>query len=121
MLTELSHLVTHRPRPFVYQNPAVRGTEAAHYTSFYSGHTSFVAAMSMGLLLCLFRRMAPTAALPFWAAAGQALMLATAINRIFAGRHFASDVIAGAVAGALVAVFVAYRRAPAAPSSPASA
>lgn len=109
VFTELSHFITQRPRPFVYQDPKVRGTEPAHYTSFYSGHTSFVAAAIFGLLFCLIRRGAPKWLLILSASAGQSLILSTAIFRIFAGRHFVTDVLAGALAGALVAWFIAAR------------
>ena len=104
---EVSHLITQRPRPFVYGNPAELGRDPAHYVSFWSGHTSFTAAAMVALALCLRRRRAPVTAQVLAGALGLGLIVATAIFRIFAGRHFPTDVIAGAVAGGLVALAVA--------------
>jgi membrane-associated phospholipid phosphatase len=102
-LTELSHLLSQRPRPFVYTDPAQRGTDTAHYTSFYSGHTSFTAAANAILFFILLARGAPWIILILSIALGEAFVLATAYFRILAGRHFLTDVICGAIAGTLVA------------------
>lgn len=104
LFTETSHLLTQRPRPFVYQDPAVRGVEPSHYTSFYSGHTSFVAATQTGVLLFFFFRGAPIWFLMLWLGVAESMIFSTAYFRIFAGRHFLTDVLAGAFAGTLVAL-----------------
>jgi membrane-associated phospholipid phosphatase len=106
--TELSHLISQRPRPFVYSNPPVRGSDPAHYTSFYSGHTSFTAASTLAVFLIFLFRQAPGWVLILSAASFEGLVLATAYFRVLAGRHFLTDVICGAIAGSIVAWAVAY-------------
>jgi len=106
LFTELSHIVSQRPRPFVYMDPVSRGTDSAHYTSFYSGHTSFAASTTTSAFLILLNRKAPLVLLLISFASSQALILSTAYFRILAGRHFLTDVICGAIAGSLVAYFV---------------
>ncbi len=108
VFTELSHLVSQRPRPFVYTDPPRRGPNPAHYTSFYSGHTSFAAAACTLLVLLLLARGAPLPLVGASAALGQVLIILTAVLRIFAGRHFLSDVLVAAIAGSLVALAVTH-------------
>jgi membrane-associated phospholipid phosphatase len=102
LFTELSHLVAQRPRPFVYINPAVRGTDSAHYTSFYSGHTSFTAAAAATTFFILLMRGAPLIILLLSLVNMEALVIMTSYFRIMAGRHFLTDVICGAIAGSLI-------------------
>jgi membrane-associated phospholipid phosphatase len=108
LLTESFRLLVQRPRPFVYVNPVVFGADPANYTSFYSGHTSFTAAAATTLVLTLLGRAAPK--LLLWTAGlvGTLLVLLTAIFRVLSGRHFPSDVIAGALGGIFVAAGVAF-------------
>jgi membrane-associated phospholipid phosphatase len=106
---ELVNAITQRPRPFVYANPAAEGLDLAHYTSFYSGHTSFSALASLSLYLALRRRLAPPSALRAAAVIGGLLVATTALTRILAGRHFLTDTIGGAVFGAAIAWVVTYR------------
>jgi membrane-associated phospholipid phosphatase len=105
-LTEMSHWMSARPRPFVYENPQVLGTEPSHYTSFYSGHTSFVAASQIITLLILISRRAPLALVLIDLAAAEVLIFSTGYFRILAGRHFLTDVLAGAVAGTFCALIL---------------
>jgi membrane-associated phospholipid phosphatase len=107
LATEIARLIAQRPRPFVYSNLGL-GAESANYTSFYSGHTSFAAAASVGLLLVLISRRASVTFLLLVGGVGQALVLLTGTYRVLAGRHFPTDVAAGAVGGTLVALIVAY-------------
>ncbi|MGZ3698083.1 MAG: phosphatase PAP2 family protein [Bdellovibrionota bacterium] len=100
---ELSHLLIQRPRPFVYKDPGNLGRDPSHYTSFYSGHTSFVTAMMLGILLVLFARGARRRVLIPLAATAQVMVIATAYFRILAGRHFLTDTLVASVAGGLVA------------------
>lgn len=109
LFTEISHLLAQRPRPFVYMDPATRGIDPAHYTSFYSGHTSFTAAVNFILFLILWARGAPLVLLVFYAATLEGLVFSTAYFRILAGRHFLTDVIFGAFAGSLVACVVYWK------------
>jgi len=105
-LTEGIRLIAQRPRPYVYNNPQ-QGMDPQNYVSFYSGHTSFAAAACICLLLILIGRAAPTWLILLAAASSQCLIISTAVFRILSGRHFLSDVLAGAVMGSAVAVGVA--------------
>lgn len=106
LFTESAHLLSQRPRPFVYNRPE-EGKNFSNYTSFYSGHTSFSAASTTALFLTLLGRHAPTPLLILVATLAQTLILSTAFFRILAGRHFITDVLAGALAGALIALIIA--------------
>jgi membrane-associated phospholipid phosphatase len=108
LFTESAHLITQRPRPFVYADPA-RATDFANYTSFYSGHTSFSAAATVFLLLTLAGRGAAVWLLGLAGATSYGLMSLTGLYRVLAGRHFPTDVLMGALAGACVAVLIALR------------
>lgn len=107
-LTESSHLVSQRPRPFVYTDPA-RAQDFSNYTSFYSGHTSFAATSTTYLFLTLAGRGAPVPLLIAAAASAYALTSLTGIYRVLAGRHFPTDVLIAALAGCFVAFAVALR------------
>lgn len=103
MFTETSHYLSRRPRPFVYSDPAVRGIDPSHYTSFYSGHTSFAAAANMAVFFILLFRGAPWYLLLLSITTSEALIFGTGFFRILAGRHFLSDVLVGGLAGILTA------------------
>lgn len=93
-----------RPLPLSYSGDPRFVHSPSGYRSFYSGHTSTAfAAATFGALL-LERRGVPGAVV--WPAA---LVLAGSVGleRLEAGRHFPSDVLVGAAAGALVAIVVA--------------
>src|SRR5262249_42708323 len=96
---------------FVYSNPALRGTDPSHYTSFYSGHTSFAALAGLSLFLILLARGAPTWLIAIAAMSWQGLTIATGYFRVMAGRHFLTDVIAAAWIGSAAAlvVFLAHK------------
>lgn len=104
--TEISHLISQRPRPFVFSDPQGRGHIPHHYTSFYSGHTSFAAASTLGASLLLLYRGASTPLLVIYFLLSEVLILSTAYFRIMAGRHFLTDVLAGAIAGSLFAFLI---------------
>ena len=108
--TEVSHHFTHRPRPFVYVQPGVHGTNPSHYVSFYSGHTSFSAAIIVAGFFILLARKAPLFLLILYSALGEALIFSTGYLRIMAARHFLSDVICGIFFGAFVAFWVIKKR-----------
>lgn len=102
---EIVRLIVQRPRPFVFENPMEHGLNPAHYTSFYSGHTSFTAVAFysvnqssrwirnyfMGRLIRVFAFL---------------LFIFTGIFRILAGRHFFTDVLVGAFAGLLISYLI---------------
>jgi membrane-associated phospholipid phosphatase len=114
-ITEGVRLVAQRPRPYVYSNPS-QGMDPQNYVSFYSGHTSFTATACMCLLLILIGRSAPNALLLLSAAVSQCLVISTAVFRILSGRHFLTDVLAGAVMGGAVAIAVALLHRPTRPN-----
>jgi membrane-associated phospholipid phosphatase len=108
LLTESARLLVQRPRPFVYTDPARLGLDPAHYTSFLSGHTSFTAAAATHLVLTLRGRGWPRRADTALIAIATALVAATGALRVLAGRHFPTDTLAAAAAGALAAGTVAW-------------
>jgi membrane-associated phospholipid phosphatase len=107
--TEMSHLLVQRPRPFVYYDPRQRGIDPAHYVSFYSGHTSFAAAMAVAVFLILLGRGAPLGLIVVSIISAESLIISTAYFRIMAGRHFLTDVVFAALAGTATAWFVVVR------------
>lgn len=107
LMTEIFRISVQRPRPFVYGNPAEHGPDPAHYTSFYSGHTSFTATVITAMMIILYSRGAPKFAFRIISAVGILSVLLTGLFRVLSERHFPSDVIAGAIAGTSVAITVA--------------
>jgi len=109
-VNEISKLITQRPRPHVYKHPKVAGDNPHHYTSFYSGHTSFVMASMLALFLVLLGRgagriqwLVPVAGI------GMFLLILTGTFRVYAGRHFLTDVIAAVLAGSFFALLSVIR------------
>lgn len=95
----LLKLAVERPRPFAQGLwPALGKLPAS--TSMPSGHaaTATAAAVALGLLH-------PRARLPAAGAAGL-----VCLSRVYLGVHFVSDVVAGALLGALAAVLVVRAR-----------
>ncbi|HAR43802.1 MAG TPA: hypothetical protein DCS07_14395 [Bdellovibrionales bacterium] len=105
---ETVRIISQRPRPFVYADTASAGANPAHYISFYSGHTSFAAAASLGFVLFLLGRGAPGWLTAFSFIGFELLTFSTGIFRILAGRHFVTDVLAAAVAGSVIAFTIAW-------------
>jgi undecaprenyl-diphosphatase len=86
------HLVN-RPRPTVGQ--VLRVTEHPGSTSFPSGHLIFITISVGVLMLCLGHRYLPQwARLVGWAVVA-AIVAAVGLDRIYAGTHWPSDVLAG--------------------------
>jgi undecaprenyl-diphosphatase len=81
-----------RPRPFA-DHPAVLLLPPSHDPSFPSDHAAFVFAIAVAVYLSHRR------------AGLVALMIATLVGfaRVYVGEHYVSDVLAGAVIGALAA------------------
>ena len=101
--TEVIRLIVQRPRPFVYFDPVRLGANPAHYNSFYSGHTSFVSAMGVALLLLLLPKDLSKTAFFLISLLVVALIVSTGICRVLSGRHFPSDVVSAILGGTLVA------------------
>ena len=106
LTNESVRLLIQRPRPFVYSNPIGLGGDPAHYTSFYSGHTSFSAVVGSAMLFLLFGRKAPRALLLTTGWAALTLVFFTGLFRVLSGRHFPTDVLVGALAGSLIGFVV---------------
>jgi membrane-associated phospholipid phosphatase len=88
------HLVN-RPRPTVSQ--ILRVTEHPGSTSFPSGHLIFITISAAVLMLCLGHRYLPRWARPIGWAVVAGIVVAVGLDRIYAGTHWPSDVLAGAL------------------------
>ena len=103
-LVTLAKYTVQRPIPRVY-SPALPAvvSSPADYRSFYSGHTSstFAALTAMSMTWTLRHG---DAWWP-WVVTG-VVGSSVALERLFAGRHFPSDVVVGAAAGTLVGLAV---------------
>lgn len=107
-LTDLVKFAVRRPRPYSYEASSplgdVHDNEAR--LSFYSGHASTTFAMATAYAtLFTLRHPRARAAVPMWIAA-LGLGTATSVLRVVAGKHFWTDVLTGALAGAAVGVLV---------------
>ena len=123
-LTDLAKIAIRRPRPSAYvaqaaldkefgpNGPSITNTDQS--LSFFSGHASICAATAATATYLAFTR-APGTWRP-WVTlvAGTALTTFVSIERVRAGAHFPTDVIAGSLAGAGVGIIVPHlhRRVP---------
>jgi len=91
------------PGPSMASSGTLGGYGGAAYTSFYSGHTALVFTALTAGSMTLTLRHGPRV----WPWLVTALVgTSVALERVFAGQHFYSDVIFGAVAGAGVGVLI---------------
>ena len=100
-ITQLVKLGLRRPRPYTYRadfDASEAGVE--DYVSFFSGHTSVAFAAAVSFSMTTGRRHPGSRG---WAWGGS-LALATTIGmlRVAAGKHFVTDVLAGAAIGGLI-------------------
>jgi membrane-associated phospholipid phosphatase len=105
-LLEVTRIFAERPRPLVMNDPMGDGSRVVQYTSFYSGHTSFVAYAA--LISVLWMNHSELTRARFGKLAWflyPTLVILTATLRVLAGRHYPTDTICGAIAGSLVAWF----------------
>jgi undecaprenyl-diphosphatase len=86
------HLVN-RPRPTPDQ--VLRITEHPGSTSFPSGHLIFITISAAILMLCIGHRYLPRWARPIGWAVVVGIVIAVGLDRISAGVHWPSDVLAG--------------------------
>lgn len=106
-LLETARLMVQRPRPMVFNSPMIEGLNVHQYTSFYSGHTSFVALATVSIFFMV--RQSFSNRFLYQGFAIVAAVIATAATgalRVHGGRHFPSDVIFGALAGLWIAVIL---------------
>jgi undecaprenyl-diphosphatase len=85
--------LVNRPRPAVGQ--ILRVTEHPGSTSYPSGHLIFITISAAVLMLCLGYRYLPRWALPIGWAVVAAIVIAVGLDRIYAGTHWPTDVLAG--------------------------
>jgi hypothetical protein len=111
--TDMVKLAVRRPRPGAYIEAEAHHGELDYSNpstdsalSFFSGHASVTATIGATATYLAFVR-SPHTARP-WITLGFATALTTfvSIERVRAGKHFPTDVIAGAVAGAGIGIVV---------------
>jgi len=103
VINECLRLWIQRPRPFVYLDPVAQGGAVAHYTSFYSGHTSF-AALAGACAFIASRRMHDSRLTHrLILVLATTLAVLTGALRVMAGRHFITDTLSGALFGVAIA------------------
>lgn len=101
-------LAASRPRPFLYGEDAPlkdrKSSDAS--LSFLSSHASVAFAIATSSFITS-RRLHPSGKLPFLVlGAGGAMAALVAVSRVFAGRHFISDALGGAIVGTSLGVLV---------------
>jgi undecaprenyl-diphosphatase len=115
-LTDITKIAVRRPRPIDYQRcePAALGQPSTNPDcgstdlglSFFSGHASAVASIGATATYLAFMR-DPKSARPWITlVTATALTSFVSIERVRAGEHFPTDVIAGSLAGAAIGVLV---------------
>jgi undecaprenyl-diphosphatase len=85
--------LVNRPRPTVGQ--VLRVTEHPGSTSYPSGHLIFITISAAILMLCIGYRYLPKWARPIGWVVVAAIVVAVGLDRIYAGTHWPSDVLAG--------------------------
>ena len=103
-LVLLAKGMTERPRPFVYSAdlpPEERRNRSA-YRSFFSAHAA-LSFCSVCFAASVFQQSNPDSKwiTPIWCAGLSAASL-TSVLRVMAGKHFPTDVFAGAVVGSVI-------------------
>ena len=114
-VTNLAKMAVRRPRPIAYINaiahkndPTYRNVDTDSSLSFFSGHTATLAAATGTATYLAFTR-SPHSVRPWLTLAGGTMLTAfVGYERVRAGAHFPTDVIAGAFAGAGIGVLVAH-------------
>jgi membrane-associated phospholipid phosphatase len=116
-VTNLTKIAFRRPRPSAYREqqrlydqygqenaPAITDTDSA--LSFFSGHASMTAAVASTATYLAFAR-DPHSARPWITlGVGAAATTLTSVGRVRGGKHFPTDVIAGAMAGIGIGILV---------------
>lgn len=113
-ITDMVKLAVRRPRPGAYRDAELHKDDTTTYTntstdsalSFFSGHASMTASIGATATYLAFTR-SPKSWRP-WVTLALATSLTTfvSIERVRAGKHFPTDVLAGSFAGAGIGVIV---------------
>jgi undecaprenyl-diphosphatase len=112
-LTDIVKIAVRRPRPHAYaeaekhrDDPSYSNADTDSALSFFSLHSSMTASIGATATYLAFVR-SPRTVRP-WLTLGFATALSTfvSIERVRAGKHFPTDVMAGTVAGAGVGILV---------------
>jgi membrane-associated phospholipid phosphatase len=114
-VTNLAKMAVRRPRPYAYieaaahkNDPNYSNADSDSSLSFFSGHTAMVGAMTGAATYLAFTR-SPHSIRPWLTLlGGTALTAFVGVERVRAGKHFPTDVIAGGLAGAGIGVLVAH-------------
>jgi undecaprenyl-diphosphatase len=112
-LTDIVKIAVRRPRPQAYAEAEAHGADLDYSNpetdsalSFFSLHSSMTAAIGATATYLAFAR-APRTPRPWITLAlATGISTFTSIERVRAGKHFPTDVIAGSLAGAAVGVVV---------------
>jgi len=108
--TDMVKLAVRRPRPGAYiaaqGNPNYQNTSTDSALSFFSGHASMTATIGATATYLAFTRSPHTARPWITLALATAATAFVSVERVRAGKHFPTDVIAGSVAGAGIGVIV---------------
>lgn|GEM_PF-427581 len=107
-LNQIAKLAIARPRPLLYERELdhPRQSDPDSYLSFYSAHTSSAFALTLAYAQTFAYRH-PDSPYRFLVYAGAVLVSgAIGVSRIAAGKHFPSDVLVGAAAGAAVGLAI---------------
>lgn len=112
-LTNLAKVAVRRPRPNAYiaaaqhkNDPTYDNTDTDSSLSFFSGHTAICGAVTATATYLAFVRSPHTARPWITMIVGSLITGVVGVERVRAGAHFPTDVIAGAMAGAGVGVLV---------------
>jgi membrane-associated phospholipid phosphatase len=113
-MTSLVKMAVRRPRPIAYIEANAHKNDEVPYSnsstdsalSFFSGHAAVTATISSTATYLAFVRSPRTVRPWLTLAAGVGLTTFVSFERVRAGAHFPTDVIAGAIAGAGIGVVV---------------
>jgi len=111
-MTSVVKIAVRRPRPIAYiEANAHKGEDYANNStdsalSFFSGHAAMTATISSTATYLAFVRSPHTARPWITLLAGVGLTTFVSVERVRAGQHFPTDVIAGTVAGAGIGLVV---------------
>jgi undecaprenyl-diphosphatase len=114
-VTNLAKMAVRRPRPAAYteaaahkDDPSYSNADTDSSLAFFSGHAANCGAVAGAATYLAFTR-SPHSIRPWITLAGGTLLTAfVGYERVRAGAHFPTDVIAGGIAGAGIGVLVAH-------------